>query len=113
MSHLAVQAVSSATALVREPEARGKLSALIENGTWDDNAKQRAQDDLGRIVGSGYRLPITLVIVGEWRNPTIKNLSLLSRMALRTAIQRLSDIGYQTRLILIDPASPSATYLSS
>lgn len=108
MSHLAVQAVSSATALWREPGARGKLGALIEDGAWDDVAKKRVQDDLQRIVGSAYRLPVTLVIVGEWQNPTIKNLSLLSRMALRTGIQKLSDIGYQTRLMLIDPTSPSA-----
>jgi hypothetical protein len=67
------------------------------------------QDDLQRTVGSAFRLPVTLVIVGEWQNPTIKNLSLLSRMALRTAIQKLSDIGYQTRLMLIDPTAQSAT----
>lgn len=113
ISHLAVQAVSSATALVREAEARGKLNALIENGTWDDTAKQVVQDDLQRTVGSGYRLPVTLVIVGEWRNPTIKNLSLLSRMALRTGIRQLSDIGYHTRLMLIEPPSPPPSCPSS
>jgi hypothetical protein len=56
------------------------------------------------MVGTAHRLPVTLAIVGEWRRPTIKNLSLLSRMALRTGIRHLSDIGYQTSLMLIDPA---------
>jgi uncharacterized protein (TIGR04141 family) len=102
-SHLVIQAVASATALLREKESRGKLSALIDSKDWDDHVKERVKDDIHAMAGPAQRLPVTLAIVGEWQRPTIKNLSLLSRMALRTGIQRLSDIGYQTSLMLIDP----------
>jgi uncharacterized protein (TIGR04141 family) len=105
-SHLVIQAVASATTLLHEKESRGKLSALIDSNAWDHNAKERVKDDLQAMAGTAHRLPVTLAIVGEWRQPTIKNLSLLSRMALRTGIQRLSDIGYQTSLMLIDLGQP-------
>jgi hypothetical protein len=60
-------------------------------------------------VTTPFRLPVVLAIVGEWQNPTIKNLSLLARMALRTGIQRLSDLGYRTEIMLIDKHEPSPT----
>jgi len=55
---------------------------------------------------SASRLPVILAIVGEWECPTIKNLSFLSRLALRTAIQRLQDSGISSQLMLIDPHGP-------
>lgn len=56
---------------------------------------------------SPFRLPVVLAIVGEWQHPTIKNLSLLARMALRTGIQKLSDLGFRTELMLVDKYEPS------
>lgn len=54
-----------------------------------------------------FRLPVVLAIVGEWQRPTIKDLSLLSLLALRTAIQKLSDLSFRTELMLIDQHEPS------
>jgi uncharacterized protein (TIGR04141 family) len=109
ISHLANQGIASATVLLRKPESREKLGALIQQRTWDPAAKQHVQDELGRMATSAFRLPVVLAIVGEWQNPTIKNLSLLARMALRTGIQRLSDLGYRTEIMLIDKHEPSPT----
>jgi uncharacterized protein (TIGR04141 family) len=62
---------------------------------------------------SAHRFPVTFAIIGVWQNPTIKNLSLLSRMALRTGMQRLSDLGYRTDLMLIGQAGQLATLPNS
>ena len=107
ISHLANQGVTSATALLRRPESRDKLCALIQQGTWDPADKQHVQEELDRMATTPYRLPVVLAIVGEWQHPTVKSLSLLARMALRTAIQRLSDLGFRTELMLIDKHDPS------
>jgi uncharacterized protein (TIGR04141 family) len=102
ISHVANQAVASATALLRETESRNKLGNLIRLGTWEANAKRRVRRRLNQVATSSSRLPVVIAIVGEWEHPTIKSLSLLSRLALRTAIQRLSDLGFPTQLMLID-----------
>ncbi len=109
ISHLANQGIASATVLLRRPESRDKLRSLVQQGTWDPAAKQHVQEELDRMATSPFRLPVVLAIVGEWQNPTIKNLSLLARMALRTSIQRLSDLGFRTELMLIDKHEPSPT----
>jgi hypothetical protein len=89
---------------LRRPESRDKLSALVQHRDWGEHAKRRLQEELEQMATSAHRLPVTLAIIGVWQNPTIKNLSLLSRMALRTGMQRLSDLGYRTELILIGHA---------
>ena len=102
ISHLANQAVSSATVLLREHESRKKLGALIQKGTWKANDKRRVRRRLDRMAISPMRPPVILAIVGEWEEPTIKSLSLLSRLALRTAALRLRDLGFRVQLMLID-----------
>jgi uncharacterized protein (TIGR04141 family) len=104
ISHLVNQGIASATALLRRPESRDKLSALVQHRDWDEHAKRRLQEELEQMATSAHRLPVTFAIIGVWQNPTIKNLSLLSRMALRTGTQRLSDLGYRTDLMLIGQA---------
>jgi uncharacterized protein (TIGR04141 family) len=104
ISHVGIQAIASAKVLVREPESRRKLAALIQDGAWATADKQRVQQNLHRMAQSAYRLPVVIAIVGEWRNPTVASLSLLSRMALATAFRSLRDVGIDAHLMLIGPA---------
>jgi uncharacterized protein (TIGR04141 family) len=104
ISHLTHQALASATVLLHEPESRRKLCALVDQSSWDEAERRRLQDVVQQLAMPGRRLPIVLAIIGEWRRPTVASLSLLSRLALRTAIQRLEDLGFATELMLIDPA---------
>ncbi len=67
ISHLANQGVTAATVLLRRPESRDKLAALIEQGSWDADGKREVQELLNRIAGSNARLPVTFAIIGEWR----------------------------------------------
>jgi uncharacterized protein (TIGR04141 family) len=101
ISHIVSQAVGSATVLLRRPESQEKLAALIEAGPWDQAAKDEAKEALGRMPGSASRVPVTIVIVGDWTSPTIKSLSLLCRLALRTAVQRLGDLGFPIHIMLV------------
>ena len=103
ISHLANQAITSATVLLREKESRQKLVGLIQEGIWASDDKRRVKGKVERIPRSAARLPVTLAIVGEWKNPSVKSLSLLSRMALRSALQRLGDLGYPAHIMLIGP----------
>jgi uncharacterized protein (TIGR04141 family) len=103
ISHLANQAITSATVLLREKESRQKLVGLIQESIWASDDKRRVKGKVERIPRSAARLPVTLAIVGEWKNPSVKSLSLLSRMALRSALQRLGDLGYPAHIMLIGP----------
>jgi uncharacterized protein (TIGR04141 family) len=103
ISHLANQAIASATVLLREDESRQKLGDLIEASNWNTDEKRRVKRKVERIPVSSSRIPVALAIVGEWNSPSVKSLSLLSCMALRSAIQKLGDLGYQTRIMLIGP----------
>ena len=67
ISHLANQGVTAATVLLRKPESRDKLAALIEQGSWDADGKRDVQELLNRMAGSNVRLPVTFAIIGEWR----------------------------------------------
>jgi uncharacterized protein (TIGR04141 family) len=106
ISHLASQAVASATVLLHEPVSQAKLYALIQQGGWGLEDKERVREQVECMAISASRLPVILAIVGEWECPTIKNLSLLSRLTLRTAMQRLKDLGFSTQLMLIDQHEP-------
>jgi uncharacterized protein (TIGR04141 family) len=103
ISHLSNQAVSSATLLVREASSRAKLKDLIQKGPWVVKEKNKVQRLVDQIPTKNWRPKVVFVIVGEWRNPTIQKLSLLSRLALRTAISRLSDLGFPVEIMLIEP----------
>ncbi len=101
ISHLANQGVASATVLLRRAESRDKLAGLIEDRAWDPSSKRHVQEDLGRMATTQTRLPVSFAIIGEWTNPAIRNLSLLSRIALRTATQKLTDLGFPAQIMLI------------
>ena len=107
ISHVVSQAVASATVLLRRPESQIKLAALIDAGTWGQDAKDDAKATLSRMPGSASRVPVIIVLVGDWTGPTIKSLSLLCRLALRTAVQRLSDLGYPVQIMLIERENTS------
>jgi uncharacterized protein (TIGR04141 family) len=100
ISHVGSQAVASATVLLREPTSQDKIIALIDSRPWDQPAKD------SRMPGSASRVPVTIAVIGEWRKPTIKSLSLLCRLALRTALQRLGDLGYPAQIMLVERESP-------
>jgi uncharacterized protein (TIGR04141 family) len=104
ISHLTHQALASATVLLHEPESRQKLCALVDQSSWDEADRRRLQEAVQQLAMPGPRLRIVLAIIGEWYWPTVASLSLLSRLALRTAIQRLEDLGFATELMLIDAA---------
>jgi uncharacterized protein (TIGR04141 family) len=104
ISHVVSQAVASATVLLREPQSQDKLAGLIDAGPWDETAKGAVKDALRRMPGTASRVPVNIVIVGEWTNPTITSLSLLSRLALRTAVVRLGDLGFPIRIMLVSRA---------
>ena len=105
ISHLANQAVASATVLLRDQTSRDKLCQLISHGAWAQSEKEAAQQKVEETRAN--RLPVVLAIVGEWTKPTVKSLSLLCRLALKAAIQRLEDLGYAPVLMLIEPATGS------
>ena len=102
ISHLANQAISSATVLLRRPESRAKMHTLIDQSTWDGD-KERIKGQIDQMPTSVERLPVVLAIIGEWSSPAIKNLSLLSRLALRSASQKLRDLGFPVQIMLIGP----------
>jgi uncharacterized protein (TIGR04141 family) len=102
ISHVVSQAVASATVLLRQQESRAKLAALIDAGTWGQAAKDDAKAAINRMPGSASRVPLAIAIVGDWTSPTIKSLSLLCRLALRTAVQKLTDLGFPIHVMLID-----------
>jgi hypothetical protein len=52
--------------------------------------------------GSAARVSVTIATVGDWSSPTIKSLSLLSRLALRTAASKLGDPGPPMQIMLIE-----------
>ncbi len=105
ISHLANQAISSATVLLRRPESRAKMRRLIDQSTWDGD-KDRIKSQIDQMPTSVVRLPVVLAIIGEWSSPAIKNLSLLSRLALRSASQKLRDLGFPVQIMLIGPTPP-------
>lgn len=102
ISHLVSQAIASATVLLRESGAREKLCALVEPASWRSEEKLVLREKVEGLSSSASRLPVVLAVVGEWERPTVKSLSLLSRLALRSGVQRLEDIGFSTELMLID-----------
>ncbi len=102
ISHLANQALSSATMLLREQGSRDKLNDLIARSGWAPDDRRRVCAQLGDMAGPGQRFPVALAIIGEWEDPTIKSLSLLARLALRRAIRNLQDLSFPTELMLID-----------
>ena len=103
ISHLSNQAVSSATLLLREVSSRAKLKDLIQKSPWAVKDKNKVQRLVDQIQTKNWRPKVVFVIVGEWENPSIQKLSLLSRLALRTAISRLSDLGFPVEIMLIEP----------
>ena len=60
ISHVVSQAVASATVLLRRPESQIKLAALIDAGTWGQDAKEDAKATLGRMPGSASRVPVNI-----------------------------------------------------
>jgi hypothetical protein len=78
------------------------MRTLIEQSTWDGD-KDRVKSQIDQMPSSVVRLPVVLAIIGEWSSPAIKNLSLLSRLALRSASQKLRDLGFPVQIMLIGP----------
>jgi len=68
ISHLANQAISSATVLLRRPESRAKMRTLIDQSMWDGD-KERIKSQVDQMPTSVVRLPVVLAIIGEWSSP--------------------------------------------
>ena len=71
ISHVGIQAITSAKMLVREPESRQKLDALIQGSGWAPADKQRVQGKLRHMAQPAYRLLVVIAIIGERRNPAV------------------------------------------
>jgi hypothetical protein len=82
------------------PDGQTAGSVQVAGGVGGQHERDAAGGVAARPVNE-QRI-ITIAIVGDWTGPTIKSLSLLSRLALRTAAQKLGDLGYLVRFMLIE-----------
>jgi uncharacterized protein (TIGR04141 family) len=108
-SHLCTQVMTSAILFRESDVAREALLSRTLTATLEHTDPSRIAEVLmDRLIQLHNREPgcvtLCLAILGTWNGPpTVRALPLLSRMALRKAIQTLQELGYRVEFALPAP----------
>jgi uncharacterized protein (TIGR04141 family) len=101
LNHLCGQAVASARLLRWVPAAREQVQELIIDQCQDSELTARLVDRVDDLGKRDHGWTVVFAIVGSWTIPSVSALPLMGRIALREACQRLDDLGFDPKIVLV------------
>jgi uncharacterized protein (TIGR04141 family) len=102
LSHLFLQAVNSCDTLRHSAEAREQLRVLIKTRATSKALATSALEALARLENRYDELEVVFAFLGDWQQRAVMSLPLFSRISLVQAARRISDLGYQVSVKLVD-----------
>jgi hypothetical protein len=82
--------------LLRSAEARAKFLEKVSAATNDDTLIEAALNVVYHLEARRTEeVTITLLLLGTWRERSLRALPLVSRIRLQKAAQRISTLGYR------------------
>ncbi len=91
LSHLLLQAVNSCRLLRRSTEALSQLRNAIAGATVDSTLREAV---LTRLDAGVRDLEVVFAFLGDWKDQSVGDLPLFSKVALVGAAQQLEELGY-------------------
>ena len=104
-SHLCFQASNSCRVLRSSSEARSQVTDMARTKATDPKLFQAVAATIAGLSKYGAACEVTFAILGDWRDRTVRNLPLFSRISLVETTQAIESMGFQPTIALIDQPS--------
>lgn len=95
LSHLFLQAANSCELLRRSEEAQRLFHKLLAEHARSPRLLARVQSVLAEATRNRDELEVAFVFLGDWKDRTIANLPLFSRISLVNEARRVRSLGYR------------------